>query len=391
MEYRGRIIVHTPEPESGAALYVAEFTSALAHAGAKIALFCPANFQYIENVRKSGAEIFLMPEREITQASLPRRILRNFAFLYRSLRLHGSLIQADDIVHFQFPIHLPLAYAYYLQVKFKRAHLVLTAHDPMPHRWRFPRVLQSIERWMLQRSYRMCEQIFVHNADGMNVLSKQFQISPKRIAVVPHGMHVAAETSVLCPKQDSLRLLAFGSIRANKNLHLVIQAVLEVAKEKQFPIRLTIAGDLNTQAEESYWQSCRALIAQAPECFDCRIKHISDEEIAPLMQEHHAVVLAYADFHSESGVAVLALSHGRPLLTTQAGGLGDLIHDSEAGIVIRSIDVAGVKSGIEALDALSPLHLQEMGQKGQAYLKNSRSWGLVAQKTLQAYSTMPLN
>jgi len=282
-------------------------------------------------------------------------------------------------------LHLPLGFAFLFLAKLRGARLVLTAHDPLPHRWRLPHCLRWLERGMLHFSYRLCDVIIVHNQTGRSVLLREFHLQPDRVFVIPHGWYAeAGNAQTSYPRFDCFSLLAFGSIRENKGLHLVIQAVQVAASQSRLPIRLTIAGRIDV-AEERYWQACKQLIAAKPDAIELIEHVIEDDEVAPLFARHHAVVLPYTSFFSESGVANLALSHQRPILATTQGGLGELIEQGKCGIQICSPTVQSVAHTILAAVEAGPERLWRMGVAGKEFVRETRSWDFVARQTAGVY------
>jgi glycosyltransferase involved in cell wall biosynthesis len=119
--------------------------------------------------------------------------------------------------------------------------------------------------------------------------------------------------------------------------------------------------------------------------FEVIDRYIGEEEIAPLMSNHHAVLLPYTDFYSESGVANLSLSHARPVLATAAGGLGDLLERAECGIPIRSATADSVVDAILQACDLGPDRLRQLGTNGREFLSRERSLISIAHQTANVY------
>jgi len=383
-----RVIIHTPESRHGAARYVSELVIALGLEGAPIVLFCPVNFVYQSEVRAAGVEIVHAPARGASKGNLFRRILKNVKFVAQASLSQYRITRPGDVVHFQFPLHLPLGFVFVVLVRSKGASIVLTAHDPLPHKWRFPSMLRGFEYKMLRRFYGLCDGIIVHNDSGKEVLVREFKVPMKRISVIPHGPFSEAAPEAPFPGFECLRLLVFGSIRQNKGVHLAIRAVQAANAVSRLPVRLTIAGLPYNSSESRYWEECKELIAQAPECIDVIGAFVPDEEVSPLLARHHALLLPYISFSSESGVAALALSNCRPILATRGGGLGELLKLSNCGIPIDSPDVEPVTRAIVHAIELGPEKLHRMASDGRRFLTETRSWPSIARKTLQVYSQL---
>jgi glycosyltransferase involved in cell wall biosynthesis len=135
-------------------------------------------------------------------------------------------------------------------------------------------------------------------------------------------------------------------------------------------------------------QACKRLIASRPDGIEVIERRIGDEEVGPLLARHHAVVLPYTDFFSESGVANLALSHRRPLIASAFGGLGDLMRLGRCGIPIAHPTVEAVSQALLAAARLGPARLEAMGRAGNQFIRQTRGWDLVARQTGEAYSKL---
>jgi len=378
-----KVIVQTPEPRASAALYVFEFVKALHESAVPVALFCPENFEYAGQLHTAGIALLPAPARPVSPASLVARLWRNAVWVAKTAAMQFKITQPGDLVHFQFLIHLPLGFIFLLLVRSKRAGIVFTAHDPLPHKWRLPASLRWLEKGMLAWAYRLCDAIIVHNQIGKGILIDEFQYPAERIAIVPHGPLAAAPESAAYPEADVLRLLLFGSIRENKGVHLAIEAIQNLGGK----VRLTIAGSV-TAAHREYWKHCQELIRRDAQSIDVLERYFEDDELPPLLARHHAVLMPYLDFFSESGVASLALSSERPIISTAAGGLAELLEQSGGGILIEAPSAEGIQTAIENASALGFAALKQKGVDGSAYLQAARSWKTIGEKTRQVYVTL---
>jgi hypothetical protein len=63
-----RVIMTTSEPKHGLAHYVADLVVALANSGVRLMLFCPANYEYADQVRKAGAEVAYAVKRLVLRS-----------------------------------------------------------------------------------------------------------------------------------------------------------------------------------------------------------------------------------------------------------------------------------------------------------------------------------
>ena len=81
-----------------------------------------------------------------------------------------------------------------------------------------------------------------------------------------------------------------------------------------------------------------------------------DEEIGPILAEHHLVVAPYRSA-TVSGIAPLAFATGRPMVVTPVGGLPEAVEHGVNGVVADAVDAVSVADAVlaaaEQLDELA--------------------------------------
>ncbi len=378
-----RIVLHTSEPSSGAARYVTELVAGLAANDAQVKLFCPPGFDYLSEVRSCGATVALSAHRRTGPGGLAARVAGNVRFLLGTARRQLEETQRGDIVHIQFPLYFPVGLAFFLLARMRGCAIVFTAHDPLPHKWLLPNGLRPLEWNALRLAYSLSDRLVVHNEVGRKILTERFHQNPRKIVAIPHGPLVASQPIGPAP-ESGLRLLVFGSIRENKGVHLAIQAV-QLLNSAVVRVQLTIAGEVANAREQDYWDYCAGLIARNPAGISVIRRYIEDRETGPLLAEHHAMLLPYAEFGSESGVAALALANRRPIIASRAGGLGAILAECPCGIAIEEPTAKGVAEAIVAARDAGPAALRQMGERGAAFMGSGRSWKEIGRRTLALY------
>jgi glycosyltransferase involved in cell wall biosynthesis len=360
----------------------------LAEINAPVVLFCPSNFQYLRGLNLCGVQVFAAGPRGVELSGFAARILRNIKFLFWTSLHQFRATKRGDIVHFQFPVYFPFGLVFFLLAAIKNCPIVFTVHDPLPHKWLFPERFRGIERTTLACAYKLSQRIVVHNETGRRTLIEHFGLNPQKVSVISHGPFSLSGSNQSLPRLDRLRLLLFGSIRENKGIHLAIEAVQMLNTRFRTRVDLTIAGQVANAREEDYWGRCKAKIEKQPEGIHILERYIPDAELGLLLGNHHAVVLPYLDYTSESGVASLALSNRRGILATRVGGLETLLTTCECGIAIESPTVEGVADAISmVLEGGRPM-LERMGAEGKAFLSSTRSWRQISLETLTLYTEL---
>jgi glycosyltransferase involved in cell wall biosynthesis len=114
-------------------------------------------------------------------------------------------------------------------------------------------------------------------------------------------------------------------------------------------------------------------------------RYIGDEEVADLFDRSRLVILPYTNFTAQSGVLHLALAHGRPVVATDVGALGECVRlwgigqvappcdeRSLAGAIERSLDRAAYDAAIEAI----------------ARVRGDLTWTRMAEATIDVYRSI---
>ncbi len=387
VNHGSKVVLHTPEPASSAALYIKSLARALAVAEVPVSVVCPANHQAIGELSENPAiEIHVSGPRGIsTSVSLVTKILENLRFVVSSAWTLLRATKPGDIVHFQYILHLPFGLIFFACAWIGRARIVFTVHDPLPHKFLFPPALRAIEMAGLRCAYRWSDVLIVHSAAGKRTLLETFHISPAKIQVIVHGPYELGDSVEPCSETKRLEVLFFGSLRENKAPHLAIQAVEQMA-EQGIAIRLTIAGQVVNRKEEAYWASCRTLINPQSEAVRLLEQFTRDEDLPALFSNSHCFVLPYTSFSSDSGVAYMALANRKAIVSTGAGGLGWLLEQSHGGIAIAEASVEGVTEALQRAVDLGPQQMERMGQIGAQWLLANCGWKRVAEETRTVYA-----
>lgn len=203
------------------------------------------------------------------------------------------------------PIISPLLF---LLLRLSGARVLLVVHDPFPHGLTITERSSWLLRLKLKILYLTKSALIILTEGGKKVVNQQFGVNLSKIFPIPHpGFGSIVEK----PIEGTGRLLVFGSIRPDKNILEVILAVKQ-ARLRWPTLRLHIAGNPGG-GNEAYWATCLAAIQDDPAGFVIDARFIQESEIPGIIADSDAFVLAYQNFESQSGVAVLAglilLSH----------------------------------------------------------------------------------
>ena len=189
--------------------------------------------------------------------------------------------------------------------------------------------------------------------DGLLVMSDQVRRDVERLGVqapvaqVAHPVYdlfgpetpQAEARAALGLPEGAPVFLFFGFIRRYKGLHVLLDAMARVRREVP-EARLVVAGEFYADEE-----ALRAQAAALGEMVRLDAHYIPDAEVGRYVCAADAVVQPYVSA-TQSGVAQIAFHFGRPVITTDVGGLAEIVPDGEAGLVVPPEDPAALAAAL---------------------------------------------
>jgi glycosyltransferase involved in cell wall biosynthesis len=195
-------------------------------------------------------------------------------------------------------------------------HLVWTAHNVLPHGPVFGDDVAA-RRALVEAS----DLVLAHSQSALTELAALGAVA-RRSVVIQHGplAPVRSAPPVCAPGVGSgpRRFLFFGRVHEYKGVDDLLAAFL--AMPDDVPAHLTVAGQCDDPRLRSRLCAC------AQRCGGrvvLRLERVPEDEVARLLAAADVVVLPFRRV-TTSGSAMLALSHGRPLIVPDLPGLADL-------------------------------------------------------------------
>jgi glycosyltransferase involved in cell wall biosynthesis len=294
----------------------------------------------------------------------------------------AGLTVRGDVVHAQWwSWFLAAPYVVVLTLaRLRGKRVVLTVHNVRPHeteRWKC---------WLSDLVLRWAHHIIVHSQRNKDDLVRA-GTDGSRITVVPHGvLSVTASASQLtredarrslCVAPDARVVLCFGNLRPYKGIDVIMEAA-SIARRSLPALHVIVAGEL--------WKGCPdpAVLAHRfgiQRHVTCRLGYIPDGDAAALFAAADLVVLPYTRFDGQSGAGTLALSAGRAMIVTEAGGLPDLVRDPRA--VVPPGDAPALAGAL--VRVLGENALREKLERDAVLVRGELAWDRIAQATVDVY------
>lgn len=352
------------------ALHFADYATCLAEALA-------VNHEVLLVLERGNAEAELggLPE---SVGALTIRIVEHvpnpISAIAQAARIHRWLRDfAPDVVHAQEVIYDSWALAL---LRVRRWPLVLTVHDPSPHSGEEMRGIRR--RYVAyQRAQRHgCDEAITHGATLVADLERVVPSLRGRVSSIPHGvLGRRSSDAPAAPYDPAGHLLFLGRMHPYKGLAVFLDALTGIRRRGR-SIKAVVAGRGPALDE------ARDDLALLP---DLRVekRFLSREEMLALVDASSIVMAPYLD-GTQSGIAMLAMGRGRPVVASRVGSLPEVVHDDVNGVLVPPGDPEALAQILEAL-LDDPPTLRRQAAAAVDLADREFSWAWIAEATVAAY------
>ncbi len=135
-------------------------------------------------------------------------------------------------------------------------------------------------------------------------------------------------------------LLFFGYVRKYKGLAVLLGALARASES--IDVHLLVAGEFYDD-ERKYRSLIQELGIESRVTVDP--DYLPNERVKVYFGAADAVVLPYLSA-TQSGIAQIAYNFGKPVIATNVGGLGEVVHDGTTGLLVPPDDVPALADAI---------------------------------------------
>ncbi len=237
--------------------------------------------------------------------------------------------------------------------------------------------------------------IIVHNETSRAEVIKLIGHKTGNIAVIPHGHYLdfigneiqkqEARQRLKIP-QDCPTFLFFGQIKKVKGLDIAIRALSIVARSAP-EAKLVVAGKI-WKDDISYYE---ALIKELG-LHDNVVLHIGYVPLDDVDNYYYAcdaVVLPYKRIY-QSGVLLMAMSYGKPVIASDLDGMSEMITNGENGLLFKTEDPDSLAQCMHKL-IQDPALAVKLAQNGHEYVREKHDWSIIGKDTGDFYNKILKN
>ncbi|GAY14658.1 glycosyltransferase [Mycobacterium sp. shizuoka-1] len=229
----------------------------------------------------------------------------------------------------------------------------------------------------LGRAYGDLDVVFVLGESAKRVLLQTWPITAP-VHVIPHGDEGIFDAAGLPGVLNTGPVaLSFGTVTAYKGIDTLLKAWPAV-RARVGDAALVIAGALGPDMDESQ------LRAQIPPGAGVTLNlgYVPISDVTQYFSAARCVVLPYKR-SSQSGVAHLAYTLGRPVVATRVGDIPDVVRDGVSGLLVPPDDPDALAQALIRV-LTDPELAAAMGKAGADSLATSGSWDEIAERFLGA-------
>lgn len=236
------------------------------------------------------------------------------------------------IFHWVTPFMAPMfSTIFFFVKKLTKTKILGICHNVLPHE------RTALDLFLARLVFRNVDYFIVHSKEDFSNLKEISSCHIKRVLFPIYHMLKFTMTSqhqarkILNLNTKDKIILFFGYVREYKGLIYLIQAMSIVLK-KIPTARLLIVGEFWEDKEKYLNEIKRLNIRDRVIIID---KYIPNEEVGVYFSAADVVVLPYISA-SQSAVVQTAYAFNKPVITTNVGGLPDVVENDKTGIIVEA-------------------------------------------------------
>lgn len=332
----------------------------------------PKNHEYINRLKFSLEKI-----------NVKVKILKPFHYstLTNIFKLLFYRLKGYRIIHVHWLYIFPFGFVmkcFYYFCKGLGIKIVWEMHNILPHN--YSETDKKNSRWFYEKS----DAIIFHSKDDISRSREVLGANAnKPHVVIPHGnfnesyknkISKNSARQILGISDYKKVILCFGFLRKNRGYEYLIEATKDMND-----VEVIIAGKI---LENDVYEK---LLKYKKERENLRLfaKFIANKEVQIYFNACDIVVLPYTEI-TTSGVIPLAYAFSKAVVTTDIGGIKDVVNDN-TGILVPMRDTIALK---KAIDRIFTMDFEAMGRYANEYAKKEFDWGSNAKKIKKLYESI---
>ena len=320
------------------------FRGGISHYNTELCKYLSKRHKLILISYKRRFPSFLYPGREqIDRKTIKKREIENVEFILDTLNpitwIKAFLRIREEkpdllIFHWVTPFMAPMFSTIFSLVKrLTKTKILAICHNVLPHE------RTAIDVLLAKLVFKNVDYFIVQSREDLFKLkeiisnSKVAKYNPHPIYDIFRVQSISEEDArkILNIPKNAKVLLFFGYVRKYKGLIYLIRAMPKIIK-KIPEAYLLVVGEFWDNKEYYINEIKKLNIKDHVRIID---KYIPDEEVGIYFSAADVVILPYISA-TQSGVVQIAYAFDKPVITTNVGGLPDVVEDRKTGFIVEA-------------------------------------------------------
>ncbi len=218
----------------------------------------------------------------------------------------------------------------------------------------------------------------VHSISDKFLVAQRYKINLQKIHVIPHGLYdhygelrENKKAKDLLSIKEEFVIMSFGLIRKYKGINYLIEAFDQLPENIAQRSRLLIVGEIWEGREELLDQINSSRYKERITLID---EYIPDSMVPVYFSAAHVVVLPYTRA-SQSGIAHIAMSFGKPIIVSEVGGLKESMENYSGTIFVPPGNSDAIKMEL----------IKNFGSQ-KIYMPPALGWDVISEQYLKVIS-----
>jgi glycosyltransferase involved in cell wall biosynthesis len=239
------------------------------------------------------------------------------------------------------------------------------------------------KKWIERLCLKFINVNIVHNQTSLDALLNKHPQLLSRSRIVPHGNYLPFVKPVgsLGRNGSQLKLLFFGQIKKVKGLGVLLEA-MNILTKRNVDVQLRIAGRPWKDDPQEYTDQILKFNLGEKVLTDFR--YIDDSEVEALYAECDLVVLPYKEIY-QSGVLLLSMSYGKPIICSNLPAFGEIISHGKNGYLFDVGSSTDLANQIQQI-AKNKFSLLQVAREATKTIETEYNWEDIGIKMKKIYA-----
>ena len=241
-----------------------------------------------------------------------------------------------------------------------------------------PGWLQKLTIILYRLGLRKTKMVFFQNKANMQFCEKNGMVKGKRSLIPGSGVNLEYHSLKDYPKDGIIKFIFISRLLKEKGIEEYLGAAIQI-KMRYPETEFHILG----ACEEAYDSQLKVLEEKG-----VVIYHGQQADVRPFIGTVHCLV--HPSYYPEgmSNVLLESCAAGRPIITTNRPGCGEIVDDGRTGFLVNAKDVDNLVTVIERFLQLPYSQKKQMGQNARKKVENEFDRKIVINAYLKEISTI---